>query len=67
MFSLMKLKDSITKPLMHAVEKSTRQSSIATGNDRKVEANMPKHAKKIKRNSIKRTVLTKLPVKVSAL
>ena len=57
----------MTKPLMHDVEKSTRQSSMATGKDKKVEANMPMHARKIKRNSIRKITLMKLPVKLSAL
>ena len=52
---------------MHDVEKSTRQSSIATGKDKKVDANVPRHARKIKRNSIRKVTLMKLPVKVSAL
>src|SRR4030042_409414 len=67
MFALRESNDSITKPLIDAVKKSTNVSNIATGKDTNVAANVPKQAKNIKRKRIKRTALKKLPVNVSAL
>ena len=67
MFEPNESKDSITKLLTAAVEKSTIQTSIATGKETNVEVNIPKQARKIKRNRIKRTALTKFAVNVSAL
>ena len=67
MFALKESNDSITKPLIDAVKKSTKVSNIATGKDTNVAANVPKQAKNIKRKRIKRTALKKLPVNVSAL
>jgi hypothetical protein len=66
-FSLRKPNDSRTKPLKLAVKKTTKQNNIATGNERKEDANVPKQARNTKRNKINKTILIKLLVNESAL
>ena len=54
MLSPIVLKESMTKPLSMAVKKTTRQSNMATGKDKKLAAVIPRTARKIKKIQLKR-------------